>query len=65
MLINNNADFTSSTAFNAGVIQINNAIYTIDANNGNLNVPAGNIQFVHAGAQLILQIVQETTVRSH
>ncbi|WP_377185509.1 autotransporter outer membrane beta-barrel domain-containing protein [Rickettsia sibirica] len=55
VLINNNADFTSSTAFNAGVIQIQNATYTIDANNGNLNIPAGNIQFAHADAQLILQ----------
>ncbi|MFV0274422.1 MAG: autotransporter outer membrane beta-barrel domain-containing protein, partial [Rickettsia aeschlimannii] len=55
VLINNNADFTSSTAFNAGAIQINDATYTIDANNGNLNVPAGNIQFAHADAQLILQ----------
>ncbi|WP_103897364.1 autotransporter outer membrane beta-barrel domain-containing protein [Rickettsia fournieri] len=53
--INNNADFTSSTAFNAGIIQINDATYTIDANNGNLNIPAGNIQFAHADAQLILQ----------
>ncbi|WP_081427946.1 autotransporter outer membrane beta-barrel domain-containing protein [Rickettsia massiliae] len=53
--INNNAAFTSSTAFNAGAIQINDATYTIDANNGNLNVPAGNIQFAHANAQLILQ----------
>ncbi|AFD20256.1 autotransporter outer membrane beta-barrel domain-containing protein [Rickettsia slovaca] len=55
VLINNNADFTSSTAFNAGAIQINDATYTIDANNGNLNIPAGNIQFAHADAQLILQ----------
>ncbi|MHC3560107.1 autotransporter outer membrane beta-barrel domain-containing protein [Rickettsia conorii subsp. raoultii] len=55
VLINNNADFTSSTAFNAGAIQINDATYTIDANNGNLNVPAGNIQFAHADAKLILQ----------
>ncbi|UZW38607.1 autotransporter outer membrane beta-barrel domain-containing protein [Rickettsia conorii subsp. heilongjiangensis] len=53
--IENNADFTSSTAFNAGIIQINDATYTIDANNGNLNIPAGNIQFAHADAQLILQ----------
>ncbi|ACP53943.1 Outer membrane protein rOmpA [Rickettsia africae ESF-5] len=53
--INNKADFTSSTAFNAGAIQINDATYTIDANNGNLNIPAGNIQFAHADAQLILQ----------
>ncbi|USD86681.1 autotransporter outer membrane beta-barrel domain-containing protein [Rickettsia rickettsii] len=55
VLINNNADFTSSTAFNAGAIQINDATYTIDANNGNLNIPAGNIQFAHADAQLVLQ----------
>ncbi|BDU59910.1 hypothetical protein FLA4_03200 [Candidatus Rickettsia kotlanii] len=55
VFINNNADFTSSTAFNAGAIQINDATYTIDANNGNLNVPAGNIQFAHANAKLILQ----------
>ncbi|AAL03811.1 autotransporter outer membrane protein OmpA [Rickettsia conorii] len=55
VLINNNADFTSSTAFNAGTIQINDATYTIDANNGNLNIPAGNIKFAHADAQLILQ----------
>ncbi|XLM34374.1 MAG: autotransporter outer membrane beta-barrel domain-containing protein [Rickettsia africae] len=55
VLINNKADFTSSTAFNAGAIQINDATYTIDANNGNLNIPAGNIQFAHADAQLILQ----------
>ncbi|MEG8230762.1 autotransporter outer membrane beta-barrel domain-containing protein, partial [Candidatus Rickettsia tasmanensis] len=55
VLINNKADFTSSTAFNAGAIQINDATYTIDTNNGNLNVPAGNIQFAHADAQLILQ----------
>ncbi|KYP98919.1 autotransporter outer membrane beta-barrel domain-containing protein [Rickettsia endosymbiont of Proechinophthirus fluctus] len=55
VLINNNADFTSNTAFNAGAIQINDATYTIDANNGNLNIPAGNIQFAHADAQLVLQ----------
>nr|P15921.1 RecName: Full=Outer membrane protein A; AltName: Full=190 kDa antigen; AltName: Full=Cell surface antigen; AltName: Full=rOmp A; Short=rOmpA; Contains: RecName: Full=120 kDa surface-exposed protein; AltName: Full=120 kDa outer membrane protein OmpA; Contains: RecName: Full=32 kDa beta peptide; Flags: Precursor [Rickettsia rickettsii]AAA26380.1 cell surface antigen [Rickettsia rickettsii] len=55
VLINKNADFTSSTAFNAGAIQINDATYTIDANNGNLNIPAGNIQFAHADAQLVLQ----------
>ena len=55
VLIKDKADFTSSTAFNAGAIQINDATYTIDANNGNLNIPAGNIQFAHADAQLILQ----------
>ena len=55
VFINHNADFTSSTAFNAGAIQINDATYTIDANNGNLNIPAGNIQFAHADARLILQ----------
>ncbi|AFC73581.1 autotransporter outer membrane beta-barrel domain-containing protein [Rickettsia montanensis] len=55
VFIGNDAYFTSSTACNAGTIQINNATYAIDANNGNLNVPAGNIQFVHAGAQLVLQ----------
>ncbi|KJW02278.1 outer membrane autotransporter barrel domain protein [Rickettsia endosymbiont of Ixodes pacificus] len=55
LVINDNADFTSSTAFNADAIQINNATYRIDANGGDLNVPAANIEFAHADAELVLQ----------
>ena len=55
VIVNDNADFTSNTAVNADAIQINDGIYRVDASGGNVAVPAANIEFAHANAQLVLQ----------
>lgn len=57
LLIRDGANFTdnSNTSLNIAAISIENASYIIDANGGNVNVPAANIQFDDPDATLVLQ----------
>ncbi|WP_341787212.1 autotransporter outer membrane beta-barrel domain-containing protein [Rickettsia endosymbiont of Cantharis rufa] len=57
LVLRDDADFTDygNSSVNIAAIEINDAIYTIDANDANVNVPAANIGFSHEDATLVLQ----------